>query len=273
MSSLESAKLQHAQNILTADCMQKRSFKFAVPGVPMPVDSSEPESPYALISATTAATQGYGISDNYVVNQRDAQIAAEAQPQANRPGFVAALAGTSAHAESVTMPGGGRIDFDSDGCVAVAIDELYGTSWNRVYYTLGSLSSVIVSKVEESAAWKRAISAWSSCVLNQYGSRFASPAAIRTAVNNTVASKVAKLSGTSLHAALSGLRVAEIRLAMTDARCEANVDLAAVASRVQGPAELDYERRYAADIAVYSSDLQTALRKAAALGARTSAVR
>lgn len=263
MSPLESAQLQHAQNILTADCMKKRSFNFTVPGVPMPVDGSEPESPYALISATTAATQGYGISNNYEVNKRDAQIAMETQPQADRPGFMAALAGTSAHAESLTVPGGGRISFDANGCVAMAIGELYGVSWTRVYYTLGALSFAIVSKVEDSTAWKRAVRAWSSCVLKQYGSRFVDLAAIRTAVYNTVASKVTKLSGASLHEALSGLRVAEIRLAVTDARCEASVDLGTVARGLQSLVELGYEKRYAADIAVYSSDLQTALRKAA----------
>jgi hypothetical protein len=264
-SSLESARLQRAEDLLLARCMRRRSFSYLVADAPWPADGSMPQSPYGLLSVATAESRGYGIADNVRINARDAQIAVGVQPQSGRRGFLKALAGTAAFARTIAMPGGGNISFDANGCVSIAIGELYGPSWNRTYYTIDPLAIIVADKVEASASWKKVVGDWSSCLRRKYGSNFASPAAVRAAVSNNVDTHVKRLSGAKLDAYLRNLRVAEVRVATIDATCQSDVRLAAVAQRVQQTVQRGYETRYAPELAEYSSDLRAAMRTATAL--------
>ena len=172
-SAAESARLQQAQNMLIAACMHGRSYYFRVPHPPTPHGPAG--NTYGLISPSIASRQGYGILDNFVVNREDNLIGIQAQPDAHHPGFESALTGTRASATTISLPGGGRISYNANGCVTIAINELYTPAWNKIYYTVNALALHIVSGVEASGTWKKAVLIWSRCVKQHLAELFRPP--------------------------------------------------------------------------------------------------
>jgi|SRR6185437_1652384 len=255
-SPTESARLQQAQNMLIAACMHGRSYYFRVPHAPTPHGPAG--NTYGLISPSTASRQGYGILDNFVVNREDDLIGVQAQPDAHRPGFESALTGTRASATTITLPGGGRIAYNANGCVTVAINELYTPAWNKIYYTVNTLALHIVSEVETSGTWKKAVLIWSRCVKQHYGRTFADPTAAVGAVNNTATAQLANLSGDKLADRIAYLREGEVRLAATDAQCQVLAGLAGATARSQRIIEQPLEKKYAQDLKAYAQDMRHA---------------
>jgi hypothetical protein len=255
-SPAESARLQQAQNMLIAACMHGRFYHFHVPHPPTPHGPAG--NTYGLISPSTASRQGYGILDNFVVNKEDDLIGIQAQPDAHRPGFESALTGTRASATTISLPGGGRIAYNANGCVTIAINELYTPTWNKTYYTVNTLALHIVSGVEASGTWKKAALIWSRCVKQHYGRTFADPAAAAGAVNSTATAQLANLSGDKLADRIAYLREGEVRLATTDALCQVQAGLAGAAARSQRIIEQPLEKKYAQDLKVYAQDMRHA---------------
>ena len=255
-SAAESARLQQAQNMLIAACMHGRSYYFRVPH---PLTPHGPAgNTYGLISPSIASTQGYGILDNFVVNREDDLIGIQAQPDAHRPGFESALTGTRASATTISLPGGGRISYNANGCVTIAINELYTPAWNKIYYTVNALALHIMSGVEASGTWKKAALIWSRCVKQHYGRTFPAPAAAAAAVNNTATAQLANLSGDKLAHRITYLREGEVRLATTDALCQVQAGLAGAAARSQRTIEQPLEKKYAQDLKAYAQDMRHA---------------
>ena len=255
-SPAESARLQQAQNMLIAACMHGRFYYFRVPHPPTPHGPAG--NTYGLISPSAASRQGYGILHNFVVNKEDDLIGVQAQPDADRPGFESALTGTRASATTLSLPGGGRIAYNANGCVTIAINELYTPTWNKTYYTVNALALHIVSGVEASGTWKKAARIWSRCVKQHYGRTFADPAAAAGAVNSTATAQLANLSGDKLANRIAYLREGEVRLATTDALCQVQAGLAGAAARSQRIIEQPLEKKYAQDLKVYAQDMRHA---------------
>jgi hypothetical protein len=259
-SPRQSTRLELAQDTLIAECMRARSFTFDVPRLPVPPAGAFVPNAYGLLSAATAARQGYGISDSVLIDEKDGQIGSELQPGAHKPGFTRALVGTPATARSITLPGGSHVTFNANGCATIAIGKLYGRNWNTAYFTVSALMFRIVQGVEASAAWKNAVRAWSECVRKGYGVSFANPDAAEASVRKTASAQLAGLSGTEFAERLKSVRAGEIRLAVIDARCQAGAGLPVAAAKVQHATELPDEKRYAADLSVYAEDMRHAAR-------------
>lgn len=264
-SPRQSARLQLAADMLIATCMRTRSFTFHVPPLPMPPAAAFAPNAYGLLSVPTASRQGYGISDGFLLDEKDQQIGSAAQPGAHKPGFTQALIGTQAAAKSILVPGGSRVKYNANGCSAIAIGRLYRASWNTVYFTVSALVFHIVQQVESSAAWKKAAKAWSECVREGYGASFANPDAAAASVRKTAAAQLAGLSGAAFAERLRSVRAGEIRLAVIDARCQARAGLPAAAAKAQHTTELPDEKRYATDLSVYAEDMRHATRVTATL--------
>ncbi len=264
-SPRQSARLQLAVDMLIATCMRTRSFTFHVPPLPMPPAAAFVPNAYGLLPVPAASRQGYGISDGFQLDEKDQQIGSAPQPDAHKPGFTQALIGTPAAAKSIPVPGGSRVKFNANGCSAIAIGRLYGDSWNTVYFTVSALVFHIVQQVESSVAWKSAAKAWSECVREDYGTSFANPDAAAASVRKTAAAQLTGLSGGAFAERLKSVRAGEIRLAVIDARCQARTGLPVAVAKAQHVTELPYEKRYAADLSVYTEDMRHATRVTAAL--------
>jgi hypothetical protein len=265
-SPLEIMRFQVAQDLLIARCMRTHSFTYLVPRLPAPADGTEVGNPYGIVSLSAARKWGYGISDNYLIDQEDQRIGSGSQPEMNRPGFDQALIGTSRYATKIHVPDGSIFDYNSNACVTTANDNLYGPTWYRVYYAITALAIMVSIAVQALPAWHRATRAWSQCVRATYAGDFANPNAAEGAVNNLVSEKLANLRpGAAFTARLKSLRAGEVRLATVDAQCQATVGLAAVATKLQQAAEQHYELKYARDMGVFAADLRHAQETANAL--------
>ena len=264
-SSRQSARLQLAVDMLIATCMRNRSFTFHVPPLPLPPAAAFEPNAYGLLSVPAASRQGYGISDGFLLDEKDQQIGSSAQPGAHKAGFTQALIGTPAAAKSISVPGGSRVKFNANGCSAVAIGRLYGASWNNVYFTVSALVFHIVQQVESSAAWKNAVKAWSECVREGYGASFTNPDAAEASVRKTASVQLTGPPGGEFSQRLKSVRAGEVRLAVIDARCQATVGLPAAAAKAQYVMERPFEKRYAADLSVYAEDMRHATRVTATL--------
>jgi hypothetical protein len=259
------ARLQLALDMLIADCMRSRSYSFEVPHLPMPPAGATLPNAYGLISGPVASRQGYGISASILADEEDTRLGSELQPDAHEAGFSRALAGTSAAARSIPLPGGSHVTFNANGCSTIAVSRLYGNSWGSVYYTVSALVFRIVRDVEASGAWKTAVGAWSRCVRESYGTFFPNPSAAEGSVRNNASEQLAGLSGGRYAQRLRLVRASEIRLATLDARCQAKTHLAAAASKAQGTAELPYEKQYAGDLKAYAAGMRHATKVATAV--------
>ncbi|MBF9070143.1 hypothetical protein [Streptacidiphilus fuscans] len=260
-SAAQQTLLQLAQSTLTAQCMRGRGFSYQIPRPPAPVDDAA-NSSYGLLTASTAAAQGYGITDNAFIRRADNATGTSAQPEGNRPGFMSALVGTTAHRSVITLPDGSDISYNADGCVTTAIVQLYGDAWNPAYYTLAVATEQIQNQVLQSPLWTSAVSAWSRCMNSTYHEDLASPQAARAQVAATVADAVAKAPGDAGPAYLSAQRGKEIALASQDAVCQARVGLASAAARAQLAPEQTAQTSYRADVATFATDLRTAVARA-----------
>ncbi len=270
-SSTEVARLQVANSILISKCMRRRSFTYHAVRPPMPVDEAATRSAYDLLSVSTASKQGYGIADNAFISQADASIGSSSQSTSTRPEYIRALTGTAGHKVTIRLIGGSKVSFDANGCVTVAINELYGHKWNRVYFDVDALAIRIVQQVEASSPWRKSVSKWAHCMRINYNVAFASPRAARAQVENTVSSAIENIPQRTAARRLKAVRMAEVRLARQDATCEARVGLAAVAQAAQRRAQVSVERRYSMEMHVYATEFAHAVRIANALLGRSGA--
>lgn len=264
-SPRQSARLQLALDTLIATCMRTRSFTFDVPPLPMPPATAFVPNAYGLLSMPTASRQGYGISDGFLLNEKEQELGSATQPDAHKPGFTQALIGTPGAATSIPVPGGSRIKFNANGCSAMSVGKLYGRDWDTAYYTVSALVFHIVQTVEASATWKNTARAWSECVRTAYGASFPNPGAAQASVRNAATRQLASVSGAEFAQRLKSVRAGEIRLAVIDARCQARTRLAAAAAKAQDAAEGSVRKRYAADLSEYAEDMHHATRMAATL--------
>jgi hypothetical protein len=253
----EAERLELALDGLIAKCMSSRSYDYHIPPLRM-LPGSVTHNPYGLISLSAASRSGYGISDSFLADQQNETIGQEPQPQASRPGFMAALTGTRSAAAAVTLPGGGKVTYNANGCVTIAIDRLYGRTWDTVYYTVSTAGLSVVTHVEASAGWKAGVKAWSACMASHDGGSFSSPTGPPSAVDSKLRTQLSGLSGAALRSRLKLLRASEVKLAVTDARCQAATGLPNAVSAAQNTVERPYLTRYAADLKTYLTDMQHA---------------
>jgi hypothetical protein len=248
------ARLQAADNRLTARCMSKRSFAYHVADPPAPVDAEATTGVYGLISAPVASAQGYGIADNALTRQAADAIGATVDAASQQPAYLAALTGTDQHKVTLKLTGGSDVSFDSDGCVTVALTELYGPDWNQVSFDLEALSSQVEQSVESAPAWKDALTRWASCMSARYQVKYSDPQAARSDVSSVAAAAIKDVPATVAAQRLKDVRTGEVRLAQQDAACQEAVGLPAAAKAAQDQAQATDMRQEGAELKAYAAD-------------------
>lgn len=247
-------RLQSAQNVLTAQCMRARGLRYTVPALGEPVDAAVTAGAYDLLSPGAAAAQGYGIADNVPIDRANDAAAGRAQPDLHRPGYAAALTGTSAHRTTVRLDGGSSASFNADGCTTWALLRLYGPQWNEVYFDVSGRSARLQQQVLDSAEWQAAVRRWSGCMNTRYHVRYPSPQAARSDVTATV-SGLTDVTSAAARRRLAADRRGEVALAVQDAACQQRSGLAAAAAQAQDRLQPPVEQRDAAHLRVYRAEL------------------
>jgi hypothetical protein len=108
--------LTGAEYHLAKQCMKSHGFDYVTPDMgPEPGPDT-----ITTFSLGTGHQATYGITLGTFANP-------PYQPDWHRPGFSAALDGRSTRLASVTIPGGGRVTYETDGCTAAARTKLYGS--------------------------------------------------------------------------------------------------------------------------------------------------
>ena len=155
---------------------------------------------------------------------------------------------------TLKLVGGSEVTYDADGCVTVALQQLYGPDWNQVSFDLEGLSSRVEQSVEDSAGWKAAVGKWATCMNSRYHVTYADPQATRGDVSSVAAAAIKDVPAAVAAERLKGVRAGEIRLAQQDAACQASVGLADVARTAQEQAQAADSTRYAAEVKAYTAD-------------------
>jgi hypothetical protein len=219
------------------------------------VDAAATTGAYNLLSVNTAIVEGYGIADNAETDQADQQLGSSRQPNAALSGFSAALTGTAQHRVALHIVGGSTVSYNSDGCAAVAVDELYGNGWNQAYFDLDGLAIRIEQQVQTSGVMTAATSRWQQCMRTRYSVTYPSPDAARSQVSNTASTAIQGVSAATAKVRLADIREGEIKLATQDAVCQQAVDLASAVQAAQTRAQGTDEQTYSRDIGTYTADL------------------
>jgi hypothetical protein len=253
-SATLTGRLQAADNQLTSECMRKRSFAYHVATPPAPVDAEATTGVYGLISAPVASAQGYGIADNIQSRQAADAIGATVDAASQQPAYLAALTGTDQHKVTLELAGGSDVSFDSDGCVTIALTELYGPDWNQVSFDLEGLSSQVEQGVEAAPSWKGALTQWASCMDSRYHVKYSDPQAARSDVSSVAAAAIKDVPTPVATQRLKDVRAGEVRLAQQDAACQQSVGLPAVAGAAQDEAQATDMRRYSGELKAYAAD-------------------
>lgn len=247
-SHADAVRLHDREEDAIAVCMTSRDFAYAKQ--PRTTSArSEETNPYGLLTPEKAAADGYGIVGEFL-HLKSAPSPVE---EPREPAWQQALTGTPKHRVTMRLPDGVSLEYATDGCVARARAETYGSEWNTVEpYTVG-LANRVIAAVEANPGYRAAIRRWSSC-MTRAGHRAANLQAPRTALNSRLP-KAAKSP-----AALRTLGRDEIRLANADARCQVETGLAGAVEVVQQTVE---QRLLTADdrrtIARYTTDKHKAL--------------
>ena len=152
----------------------------------------------------------------------------------------------------MTLIGGSNVGYDTDGCVSIALAELYGADWNQVSFDVQGLSAQVVQKVEASPAWKTAMGQWASCMKSKYKVTYATPQAARDDVSSTAEAALKNVSDAEVSDRLTNVRIGEVRLATEDADCEARVGLAAAVGAAQDQAQAADLQKYADELRAYA---------------------
>ncbi|MBB4961611.1 hypothetical protein [Micromonospora polyrhachis] len=216
-----------AQTVLeraTAACMRDRGFDYT----PL-LDRRgevEPDNPYGLLDAATANTDGYGIVPA-VLRRRERPVATTG-PQPD-PAYVTALNGSEQARHTLVLPGGEEVAVASDGCVAKARVDVYGSDWDRLYYTFQSLSNTVIERAGTDPAVTAATADWSACV-GRAGHPAAKPSDLRQAIESRAAQAADD-------AAIRAAARAELAVARVDATCQDRAGLRAAVAGAQASAE------------------------------------
>lgn len=229
-SADEHRVLHQATEQLISECMRARHQEYRP--VPAPADHrATTASPYALLDAGRARTDGYGITAAAVdepgsTTRNDEVVAALPAPERQR--WHAALAGT--RRQSVALPDGAVISYATDGCVFLAGERLYGAGWTRLSLEFQGFTNAVVQATLRDADVVRATARWSDC-MRDAGHAYATLEEPR----GEVAERVAAAGGRP--GALREAGAFELRVARRDATCQRHARLPETVAAAQEAAE------------------------------------
>ncbi|NNN31380.1 hypothetical protein HLK59_13575 [Streptomyces sp. S3(2020)] len=258
-TATESAMLHRAEEQEVRKCMAGRGFDYVV----VPVGDVEREaavSPYGLLAESQAAQNGYGLGLRRLqkppIDPNAQQLSALSERA--RLAWDEALKGTrDGPFEKIVLEDGPTVEVPTDSCVSVARGALYGASWDRNYYTFQSLSTSIVRDTLEHPLVKAAEDEWAACMRDEgftYQERVDPLKALKKRLD----------AAGSDAAAVRSAGKEELRVAVRDAVCQAEVGLAEQIARAQKQVEKALPRARTSLLKDFRKARQTALKRAAA---------
>ncbi|MFD9885906.1 hypothetical protein ACFWZT_31125 [Streptomyces alboflavus] len=226
LGDTERYRLAHAEQVLIADCMAGRGLPYRV-WLPLSVAESRPVGP-VLDDPRWAREHGYG-------SRIEAKAAAAKRENPNlahlksltgtrRTAYLDALTGgPDAPEMKVTLPNGATITSKLGGCTAYAKKRLYGDrrTWFTAERTTTNLTPLYAAKLTRAPAYRAALTSWSRCA-RTHGYTLASPAAARERLRTRIPKLPADARFT-----------AEVRLAVTEARCARETRLRHIAQQTE----------------------------------------
>lgn len=221
----EQQRIDRALDTAVGDCMRRRGYTYATPTSGSP-PNREPDNPYGLLDPTTVGRTGYGIVPA-TVRDREHPPPADATDR----GYVEALDGTERSQVEIALPGGPAITIARDGCEAGSRAAVFGADWDRLYYTVQSLSNMVIEKTQADAAVTAAVAQWSACVRKQ-----GYPAATLDDLRMSI-QKGAEAATTDDQT--RAVARTELKTAVVDAGCQERVGLRPIVRRAQAQAEQD----------------------------------
>jgi hypothetical protein len=221
-SSSEQAVLHQATERLISECMRSRHHEYW----PVPRDDrATTASPYLLLDADQARTDGYGITSAAMTprstTRNDEVVAALAPPGRQR--WQDALIGT--RRDSIRLADGAVLSYPTDGCVFLASERLYGSGWTRLSLKFQGLTNTVIEATGQDAGVVRGTTEWAACM------RAAGhPYTTLSEPRGDVAERLAA----------AGIRAAgnfELRVATQDAACQRQTRLHETVAAAQEAAE------------------------------------
>ncbi|MFF3490078.1 hypothetical protein ACFYWS_01895 [Streptomyces sp. NPDC002795] len=235
LSDAQRAKVAHAQELLTQQCMAGRGFRY---GVAKPPTADELRTPgYVLDDPRWAREYGYGGQ-----LQRERNSARKADPNVaryrtlSRDGQLrwnnALFGGPESGTVEARTPGGGTVSMATGGCNAEALRALYGDlgTWFAADKTVSGLGSLYEPRIKRSKRFVSAVDSWSRCMRDK-GHRYTNPTSLR----ERVPALTHGLNDPRAHAV-------EVRLATAEAACARDSGLGRIARAL----ERTYRGEYAA---------------------------
>jgi uncharacterized membrane protein len=153
LAPAQQESLDHAEDVLTRNCMRGRGMDFTV-AARTDRQPETPANPYGLLDPAEVARHGYGL--------RDTGQPPQDAPLPDREND--ALFGTESHAKDIALPGGGQLVVRTDGCFYQAQTRLYGEDWKWLLYNEQTLYSRVVARVEEDSGVVSAQGSWADCM-------------------------------------------------------------------------------------------------------------
>lgn len=214
----------------TADCMRSRGFSYPSASASASAEASQPEpepnNAYGLLDLATARVSGYDIVPAEI--RRRTRVGSPATPT-SEPKYTAALVGDQQRQRELSLPDGSRVSVATDGCVALSRETVFGSGWDRMYYTVQALSNMVIERTGVDPAVVTALSAWSSC-MGDAGHPAKNP-------EQLYESLLSRARAATDDDALRAVARAELTTAEADATCQDRVKLAQVTRDAQHRAE------------------------------------
>ncbi|WP_433796311.1 hypothetical protein [Actinoplanes sp. CA-252034] len=224
-----------ATEIMVRDCMRATGHDYQpVPAADLTRVSAA--NPYALLDTAHAHADGYGIvgealsgSSGSPPNPNKAALAQLSKP--DREKWEVALTGTPRHRRTVELSDGGKIMFNTDGCLHTARRSLLGDDWDRLSAQAESNTNQVIARVTEAATVKSAVTDWSSC-MKKAGYEYADLQGPRGDIAD-------RWQAATTSETRKSVAQFELAVAKADSRCEESVRLADVVRSAQEQAEAE----------------------------------
>jgi hypothetical protein len=219
----EQQTVDHDLEQATAACMKARGLQYKPPASDTSSDSThEPDNPYFLLDRESARIDGYGIV-SAALRSRQSIPGHESRDSGSR--YYKELVGDQGSQKVISLPDGSQLTVAVDGCTAKAREAVFGSDWDRLYYTVQALSNIVIERTEKDPAVVDAVRVWSSC-MHRSGYKVKSLAEPREQVSDR---------GRNARSTASKQAVVRVELmtAEADAACQETADLRAAVQRVQ----------------------------------------
>ncbi|MGW0430423.1 hypothetical protein ACWDZZ_25825 [Streptomyces sp. NPDC002990] len=220
----QSSALHRAEERAIASCMRDRGFSY----LPVPAARPTTDNPYGLLTGAQAAADGYGLTSAALAGPAEDPNEQALAPlsEDRRAAWRNALIGTGGQQRTLNAPGSPSLHINTDGCVHLGRQGLYGSAYDQAELTVEGLTAQVVTQVSADEAFVAAQGSWARCMRGRSESA-------RTLQEARASIQDALGAIGDDRARLRELGRRELRLAGHDAACQRESGMAAAVRTVQ----------------------------------------